>query len=152
MTPAIWERTEQALVNLILNCQETQALKRAHRGFIGELCWLKEFCTIKMTGPRQSGHTRAMLQVAERGFEDPLFLTSSDDMRVRVDELRNQLGFIKGTCMDLHQLLRNRSTANLRTVDIAFLDVACMASQRRIEEFYQLWIEPPIGFCIVLLE
>ena len=49
--------------------------------------YIKDFCTVKMSSSRRSGHTSSMLSVALEMFAKPLFVTENTRMAERLKEI-----------------------------------------------------------------
>lgn len=72
-TPKIWENTYIALKSLIEGCYYSQ-LAYSHSIIGEEIGYWKEFCTVRMTSSRRSGHTTAIAKVAPEYFSKALML------------------------------------------------------------------------------
>lgn len=74
----MYYRTQTALRYLIQNSLDFQLTdfgkdQRAKHGF--GVDWINSFCTIRVAGPRRTGHTTAMLKVGLELFKKPVFLS-----------------------------------------------------------------------------
>ena len=59
---SVYNRTFQCLSNLYLNSRDMQDECRKDKENNGELYFSKTFCTIRLCGPRRSGHSMAILR------------------------------------------------------------------------------------------
>jgi len=63
----VYNNTSQALCNLIDNCIISKSL-RSITDVGGIKAYLKEYCTIKLCGPRRSGHSHALVSAGLEYF------------------------------------------------------------------------------------
>lgn len=73
----VYNNTYKALVCLFENSYYTQ-LTLENR--INDLCEWKEFCTIRMTSSRQSGHTFSIAKLSLEYFDSAILLSANQDM------------------------------------------------------------------------
>ena len=79
---SIYQNTYNALKGLIDNSLLTQLTYDNH--CCDDLSYHKEFCTVKMCGPRRSGRTTAMCNLAYEYFDKVIFLSPNYDMTERL--------------------------------------------------------------------
>jgi hypothetical protein len=78
----MYARTQTALKYLIQNSLDFQRSdfgkdQRKRMGY--NTSFIDYYCTVRMTGPRRSGHTTAMFKVGEEMFQRPLYLFHNAD-------------------------------------------------------------------------
>lgn len=72
-----FELALRLLIDTSLRMQEEMVRFRAR----SDRAFLNDFCTVRLTCSRRSGHTTAMLKVAKDFFENPAFLLGNDAQR-----------------------------------------------------------------------
>lgn len=118
---AMYRRTKAALKSLIQNSLDSQTLNTKDRYGNG-LAYLNAYCTVRMTGPRQSGHSTAMIQLARTMFEHPIFLYPNTSMANWAAE---RFGIEAGCA---HFLFKERGRTG---VDAIFVDGAFAVSHTK---------------------
>ena len=61
-----YEKMEKALELLIESCAERRDSQWDRRSSYDSKNWLKEYCTVKLSGARQTGHTSAMFSFVRK--------------------------------------------------------------------------------------
>jgi hypothetical protein len=59
---------------------QSQFLRSENRPYISSKRWLKEYCTIKLCGPRQSGHSLAAAELIAATEGDVWYISNSSQM------------------------------------------------------------------------
>jgi len=140
-----YSRTRSALKALIQNSIEGQATcSDYHRDNV--LSYIDSWCTVRMTGPRQSGHTTAMVEVGRKMFKEPIFLFHS-------------CAFAKN-CKERFELERAFSVNQLNVLrgyscDALFVDCSFFLSPAIEEEIRRLAVAFSLKhktFCLVFVQ
>jgi hypothetical protein len=80
--PVAHANTKNALRLLVSNCLDMQQDHEAARRMrVTFKAWIQQWATVRMCGPRRSGHTSAMVTVARERFEEPKFIVLNDVAR-----------------------------------------------------------------------
>jgi len=112
---------------------------------------LREFCTVRVCGPRQCGHTTSMVEVAYQYFENPVFVVPNISIADNIERLAKSSRVVSVATMD--RSLRGTD------FDSVFVDVATLVSKTKEEQLYDLAI--PLAerrfaehkpFCVVMME
>ena len=118
--------------------------------------WLKEYCTIKMTCSRRSGHSTAIAKLIPEYFNRALILAHTLDMTKRNLERFLQMGekdkYLNGeiiqkyTCNKIITESSEYIFSSINCLDkfrgekfqAIVVDVACLVSKNEIEEIYDI--------------
>lgn len=151
---SIYERTDQSLNNLYLNCKKTQedewVKKFRHQD---QLAHAKEFGTISMCGPRRSGHTTSIAKLlnnltgkwvvmdfnlAMSARKIPTFITLLDSHEIIKKTKPNNITAknINIDFMSIHQINNTRGV-ELVELDGIIVDCACLIKRKQREELYK---------------
>lgn len=143
----VYLNTASALRLMIANSLWSQKnFKDDFNQYEDPLAWLNEFCTIRLAGPRRSGHTEAMIKVALEMFNHPRFIVLNDEHR---QSLRDRLP-IKDIFTPYD--IKGRMRGTTRDMDALFVDCAWNLSSSQEKDIFALCAirEPP--FCLVFLQ
>jgi hypothetical protein len=81
----IWDGTYSALKSLIESCYYSQiAFHSLETMKNNELAWWKEYCTIKMSSSRRSGHSTVISKVIPEYFDRALILSFTQNNAERI--------------------------------------------------------------------
>jgi len=83
----IYRNNYLALELLLVNSKWTQKKIRSDYRELQEGGYLKEFCTIRMTGPRRSGHSHNIIELAMKHFDNAVFISPTKDISDRLFDL-----------------------------------------------------------------
>ena len=144
----------KSLVSASLVAQSEQLLIEERR--IGG-SYLHDFCTVKMSTARRTGHTEAMIWTAMEMFQDPIFIVVHKD---RSDFLAKTL---HRECdipfSDCRSMVYNVSDLPRRTMglrpDSVFVDNASTMTVSDLNKIYELSVSGLSGhnrFCLVLIQ
>jgi len=92
----------------------------------------RDFDTVRLCGPRQIGHTTAMVSLGTRMFSNPLFLFPNQES-CRVAEKRFPIGMLASTYGSLKSIQALRG----RNCDAVFVDQASLRLTRETLEALQ---------------
>lgn len=132
---------EKCLRQMIELCHRAQLANQTQKQNIPALSWYREFCTVRLSGPRQSGHTTAIANISDS--LDSIVLFSNEGLRNRFPR--------KNKAFTWHQLNHLRGLdANAIIVDNAF---SCSKSkQDRIYQFAIPIASPKETFFFVFVQ
>ena len=166
-TEKICNGTYSALKLLIESCYYSQISSLIVKGTIGDMAWWKEYCTIRMTCSRGSGHTSALAKVIPEYFNKSLILCVNQDIAERTCgifartysaqmEGKKTITFNGESLLTGESLLKQtkykiitenseydfatvNSLDNYKGMDFQAIvvDVACMLSNNKIDEIYE---------------
>lgn len=144
MIEALSCNTRIALSLLLQNLLAAQQLETRDR--LGRTAWLKEYATLKFGGPRQSGHTTAMIEVGMEMFENPIFLFMNQNRKRRAVEEWPQFRDAFLTTQEFFE--------SERRADAIFVDTASFTRKSQIDQIYSIVNSWPIGehFCLGLIQ
>jgi hypothetical protein len=95
------------------------------------LAIIKEFCTIRVAGPRMAGHTTAMLKCA-KDFEHPALITynvsMAEDLKKRNKEAKLLSNAVWASQNNFNSILRGH------VFDAMFVDMASFVSKTKLDE------------------
>jgi len=96
---------------------------------------VKEFCTIRVAGPRMAGHTTAMLKCA-KDFEHPALITYNvsiaEDLKKRNKEAKLLNNAVWASQINFNSILRGH------ILDAIFVDMASFVSSTKLDEIAAL--------------
>ena len=143
-----YSNTENALRMLVVNCLAFQK-DSPRASSLPPKARVRELCTVKLCGPRMSGHTSAMLAVAKQ-FGNPKFIVANESMRenlVRLNEVSRDDIFLQSNFP--------ATMRGLKDVDAVFVDCSSFMSATKEEELFSLCsclFVGQTGSCLVFLE
>lgn len=113
---------------------------------ISKKAYLKEYCTIKISGSRQSGHTTAIKKLLEK-FKNPIVLVKEE----RLKKIYYCENVDKNDCFLFDSILNQMRGIDLKDVDVVFIDNASFMSQKAIELLYDCLCYSSAGCCPIII-
>jgi hypothetical protein len=127
----MYVRMLESTTLLMKNSEEAQTRLFTSRGFVSDVAWAKEFCTVRVGGPRQSGHSTLVNHLVDKFDGKAIVFGKTMSMLKRINcnhKFSNACKFsesIRGLCGD----------ANPRAV---IVDAASLLSQHNIDDIYRV--------------
>jgi hypothetical protein len=149
-------RTKTALQLLIQNSLDMQSSdfgREERKKYEGtEVSFIDSWCTVRLCGPRRTGHTTAMIEVGHEMFKSPLFLFHNEGaMKLH----KNDFKLRKYECdnfASIHSLQRYMIG---RSYDAVFIDCAFALSKTAESEIKHLCVPCRAmfdKFCLVYIQ
>lgn len=149
----ISNRTFQALENLYLNSKDMQDYSRDDYSY-QPLAHAKEYCTIKLTTARRSGHSTAISKLITKYNNNWAIISHNQAMserlidNIRLNSINNNIVKITKSQIDFKNgnktilITTHNFNEKLRgiSLDGIIVDCACLLSQKKIEEIYKTGI------------
>jgi hypothetical protein len=115
------------LIKISKNAQEAHPdIKQS----MGLTLWLKEFCTVRVSTSRRTGHTTAIRRLIE---ENDMKLGVIFTSKLHADEFEGNLGF-SATMRNYENFIRGRTFEDL---DGIVIDMSFMMSQKKKDNMYR---------------
>jgi hypothetical protein len=136
MNQSIFNRTEMALKYLVQNSLEAQEQPsvQEYRRYDNSPSFLDSWCTVRLAGPRRSGHTTTILRVGRDMFESPLFLFHE---KKYADQIRVEHNLKQYQCQHFRPIQEEYMRG--RKYDAVFVDCAFLLSNEQEDKLRRVF-------------
>jgi len=130
---------------LLENClnRQCRVMDNNTRDALGQRAFTKEYCTVKISSARMSGHTSSILKIANDCFDKSMIISPKHDQsrmieRAIINDYPNTVE--KFDLMSIGSLSHARGNLYDNKLEAVFVDIATCISDNKKEEIYDTFI------------
>lgn len=131
-----YSRLYEAIKNMIEICEEQQPEVLQMKMHIGSQRWLEQFCSIRIAGPRRSGHTTAILSLVKEKYKRALVLTQNMQMAKTIETELKRLDLSDKAVVS--SVNSENPLRGIEPFEAVIVDCSSMLTDEEIERVYDI--------------
>ena len=131
------------VLNTLIDISEESQEKHKHHRAISELSWAKEFCTIRLSTSRQSGHTTAMMRTIKKRFQKSVIILPNQRLKEYVYHQKRTIQVLENVTLDIKIMSINsieKQSMGMKNINAVFIDNSYFLNKAEIDRVYDLFI------------